>query len=228
MTRNKRIWLALFCILLLVSGCGRPKEQPVEPKTPLIAVVDWETISRAHPLAGAWRQKQADRLAAQRALAFKDDLLRQQQYFDDSMTNNRRLYSNAVLQTKMAESTAKKREMLLVWEHGAKEEMEAVWRRTADEIEDKYRPDLANLQLKLAVLNLPKEDKKQLEAAHAQVLQQRDKALRDKRRELETQLAQRRLSTDDGVTAAQVADFLVALVFDGLRPREPVSPAQPG
>ncbi|HZC52835.1 MAG TPA: TetR/AcrR family transcriptional regulator [Mycobacterium sp.] len=33
------------------------------------------------------------------------------------------------------------------------------------------------------------------------------------------QLAHRRLSTDDGVTAAQVADFVVALVLDGLRPR---------
>jgi AcrR family transcriptional regulator len=33
------------------------------------------------------------------------------------------------------------------------------------------------------------------------------------------QLAHRRLSTDDGVTATQVADFVVALVFDGLRPR---------
>jgi AcrR family transcriptional regulator len=33
------------------------------------------------------------------------------------------------------------------------------------------------------------------------------------------QLAQRRLSTDDDVTAAQVADFVVALVLDGLRPR---------
>ncbi|MFY2861637.1 TetR/AcrR family transcriptional regulator [Mycobacterium sp. THU-M104] len=39
------------------------------------------------------------------------------------------------------------------------------------------------------------------------------------------QLAQRRLSTDDGVTAAQVADFVVALVFDGLRPRVPTGPA---
>jgi AcrR family transcriptional regulator len=33
------------------------------------------------------------------------------------------------------------------------------------------------------------------------------------------QLAHRRLSTDDGVTAAQVADFVVTLVLDGLRPR---------
>ncbi len=33
------------------------------------------------------------------------------------------------------------------------------------------------------------------------------------------QLAHRRLSTDDDVTAPQVADFVVALVFDGLRPR---------
>jgi AcrR family transcriptional regulator len=33
------------------------------------------------------------------------------------------------------------------------------------------------------------------------------------------QLAQRRLSTDDGVTAADVADFAVSLVLDGLRPR---------
>lgn len=33
------------------------------------------------------------------------------------------------------------------------------------------------------------------------------------------QLAHRRLSTDDNVTAAQVADFVVALVLDGLRPR---------
>ncbi|ORV19081.1 TetR/AcrR family transcriptional regulator [Mycobacterium celatum] len=33
------------------------------------------------------------------------------------------------------------------------------------------------------------------------------------------QLAHRRLSTDDGVTAAEVADFVVALVLDGLRPR---------
>ncbi|MEE6176582.1 TetR/AcrR family transcriptional regulator [Mycobacterium sp. 050134] len=33
------------------------------------------------------------------------------------------------------------------------------------------------------------------------------------------QLAHRRLSTDDGVTAAQVTDFVVALVLDGLRPR---------
>ncbi|ORV84713.1 TetR family transcriptional regulator [Mycobacterium interjectum] len=34
------------------------------------------------------------------------------------------------------------------------------------------------------------------------------------------QLAQRRLSTDDDVTAAQVADFVVALALDGLRPRD--------
>lgn len=33
------------------------------------------------------------------------------------------------------------------------------------------------------------------------------------------QLAHRRLSTDDGVTAAEVADFVVLLVLDGLRPR---------
>jgi AcrR family transcriptional regulator len=33
------------------------------------------------------------------------------------------------------------------------------------------------------------------------------------------QLAHRRLNTNDDVTAAQVADFVVALVLDGLRPR---------
>jgi AcrR family transcriptional regulator len=33
------------------------------------------------------------------------------------------------------------------------------------------------------------------------------------------QLAHRRLSTDDGVTAAEVADFVVLLVLNGLRPR---------
>lgn len=33
------------------------------------------------------------------------------------------------------------------------------------------------------------------------------------------QLAHRRLSTDEEVTAAQVADFVVSLVLDGLRPR---------
>jgi AcrR family transcriptional regulator len=34
------------------------------------------------------------------------------------------------------------------------------------------------------------------------------------------QLAHRRLSTDDGVTAAEVADFVVTLVLNGLRPRD--------
>ncbi len=34
------------------------------------------------------------------------------------------------------------------------------------------------------------------------------------------QLAHRRLSTDDDVSAAQVADFVVSLVLDGLRPRQ--------
>jgi AcrR family transcriptional regulator len=34
------------------------------------------------------------------------------------------------------------------------------------------------------------------------------------------QLAHRRLSTDDDVTAAEVADFVVALALDGLRPRD--------
>ena len=34
------------------------------------------------------------------------------------------------------------------------------------------------------------------------------------------QLAHRRLSTDDGVTAAEVADFVVTLVLNGLRPRK--------
>ncbi len=33
--------------------------------------------------------------------------------------------------------------------------------------------------------------------------------------------AHRRLSTDDDATAAQFADFVVALVLDGLRPRLP-------
>ncbi|OBA77729.1 TetR family transcriptional regulator [Mycobacterium sp. 1164966.3] len=37
------------------------------------------------------------------------------------------------------------------------------------------------------------------------------------------QLAHRRLSTDDDVTAGQVADFVVALVLDGLRPRTKVN-----
>jgi AcrR family transcriptional regulator len=36
------------------------------------------------------------------------------------------------------------------------------------------------------------------------------------------QLAHRRLNTDDDVTAAQVADFVVALVLDGLRPRSAI------
>lgn len=40
------------------------------------------------------------------------------------------------------------------------------------------------------------------------------------------QLAHRRLSTDDGVTAPQVADFVVSLVLDGLRPR--VLPGESG
>jgi AcrR family transcriptional regulator len=35
------------------------------------------------------------------------------------------------------------------------------------------------------------------------------------------QLAHRRLSTDDDVTPTQVADFVVAMVLDGLRPRAP-------
>lgn len=34
------------------------------------------------------------------------------------------------------------------------------------------------------------------------------------------QLAHRRLSTDNGVTAGEVADFVVSLVLDGLRPRQ--------
>lgn len=34
------------------------------------------------------------------------------------------------------------------------------------------------------------------------------------------QLAHRRLFTDDGVSAAEVADFVVTLAFNGLRPRE--------
>ena len=32
------------------------------------------------------------------------------------------------------------------------------------------------------------------------------------------QLAHRRLTTDDGVTAAEVADFVVSLIVNGLRP----------
>jgi AcrR family transcriptional regulator len=36
---------------------------------------------------------------------------------------------------------------------------------------------------------------------------------------LVSQLALRRLSTDDGVTAAQAADFVVSMILDGLRPR---------
>jgi len=44
------------------------------------------------------------------------------------------------------------------------------------------------------------------------------------------QLAHRRLSTDDGVSAAEVADFVVSLVLNGLRPREtgPTLPSQRG
>ena len=194
MMRYIRIGTAFFCILLLcaVVGCSRSAKPANEAKGPMMAVVDWEVVWQAHPLAKQWRQKQADRLAAQRALAFQDDLLLRQRWFDDRLASSRLQYSDAVLQTRMAELTAKKREMLLVWEQGAKEALETAWRRASDEIEDKYRVELTNLQLKLAVLTLPKEDKKQLETAHAQVLQQRDRELRDKRRELETQLAKRR------------------------------------
>jgi AcrR family transcriptional regulator len=40
------------------------------------------------------------------------------------------------------------------------------------------------------------------------------------------QLAHRRLTADDGVTAAEVADFVVSLVLNGLRPRD-TSPPPP-
>ncbi len=40
------------------------------------------------------------------------------------------------------------------------------------------------------------------------------------------QLAHRRLSTDDDVTAAQVADFVVALVLDGLRRGARIGPGK--
>ena len=35
-----------------------------------------------------------------------------------------------------------------------------------------------------------------------------------------SQLALRRLATDDGVAASVVADFVVTLLLDGLRPRK--------
>lgn len=41
------------------------------------------------------------------------------------------------------------------------------------------------------------------------------------------QLAHRRLRTDDDVTAAEVADFVVSLVLDGLRPRVQVNRSGP-
>lgn len=208
MVRYIRIGTAFFCILLLcvAVGCSRSGKQANEAKGPMIAVVDWGAVWQAHPLAKEWRQKQADRLAAQRALAFQDDLLQRQRWFEDRLTNSRLQYSDAVLQTRVAELTAKKREMLLIWEKDAKEAMEAAWRRTADEIEDKYRAELTNLQLKLAVLTLPKEDKKQLETAHAQVLQQRDGELRDKRRELENQLARRRAAEESRLSVQLAAE----------------------
>ena len=40
------------------------------------------------------------------------------------------------------------------------------------------------------------------------------------------QLAHRRLITDDGVTAADVADFVVEFIGNGLRPRKS-SPVEP-
>ena len=208
MMRYIRIGTAFFCILLLcaVVGCSRSAKPANEAKGPMMAVVDWEAVWQAHPLAKQWRQKQADRLAAQRVLAFQDDLLQRQRWFDDRLTSSRLQYSDAVLQTKMAELTAKKREMLLVWEKDAKEATETAWRRAADEIEDKYRTELTNLQLKLSVLTLPKEDKKQLETAHAQVLQQRDRELRDKRRELETQLAKRHAAEEARLSVQLAAE----------------------
>jgi hypothetical protein len=38
------------------------------------------------------------------------------------------------------------------------------------------------------------------------------------------QLAHRRLITDDGVTAAEVADFVIEFIGNGLRPRQSRSP----
>lgn len=207
MTRYKRIWLALFCILLLVTvGCGRAAKPAETPKSPVIAVVDWETLWRAHPLAKEWRQKQADGVAAQRVLAFQEDMVRRQQWFDANMAGGRLLYSDAVLKTKMAELSAKKRELLVTWEQDAREKLGADWRRAADEVEDKYRPELTNLQLKLAVLNLPQEDQKRLEATRAQVLQQRDSELRDRRRALEDQVAKQRWAEDARLSAQLASD----------------------
>lgn len=207
MTRDRRIGLALFCIALIIIGCGRVQETPVAP-APVIATVDWDALWRAHPLAAQWRQKQSDRLAAQRALTFQEQLLQQKQRFDNNMMTGRQQYSEAVAQTKMAELAAEKREMLLQWEQQVKAQFQSDWLRAADEIEDKYRPELSNLQLKLAVLNLPKADKQQLETAHAQLLERRDQELRDKRKLLERQLTQRRKAEETrlSVQLAVVSD----------------------
>lgn len=182
MTHYTRKWLALFCLLLLVVGCGKTAKPSVEQTAPTIAVVDWQAVWQAHPQVKAWQQKHDARLAAEKAFRLKEQLLQQQRQFFNKMDNGRQGYFGAAFQTKMAELEAKKREQILFWERDAKAQLEAAWRQDSLAIEEKHQPELANLQLKLAVLQLPKADRQQLEAAQTQALQRRDRELREARR----------------------------------------------
>ena len=210
MTHNTRKWLALFCLLLLIVGCGKTTKTAVEQKAPVIAIVDWQAVWQAHPQAKQWQQKHDARLAAEKAFRLKEQLLHQQQQLFSKVDNGRQGYLGAVVQTKMAELEAQKREQMLLWEHDAKMQMEASWRQDSSAIEEKYQPELANLQLKLAVLQLPKEDRARLEAAQTQALQRRDHELREARRAREERYfaaradKERQLSAQSAVETSEV------------------------
>ena len=204
MTRRAFKLLSLLC-LLLVAGCGQPDKPVIEQKPPAVAVVDWNVVWQSHALAKEWQGAKDARQAAERAFSLKETLLRSQQTFSGQLgqayTAGQQGFFGAAFRTKVAELEAKQREAMLLWEHSEREKLEAAWRRESAGVEARHQPELVNLQLKLAILNLPKEDRQRLEAVHAQALQRRDQELAATRRKQEAQFSEKRAAENSRLSA---------------------------
>lgn len=194
----------ILILTALLAGCGtKPTQETTPPVVPKVGVIDMDMAVKAHPKYKELLElgKKADGIAAS-LQAEKFSMAQQAQQLQNlsmpfvSETSQQELLelSKTFEQEVNSQLVAKEREIqekLMGKADGINKELTAEMNAYSEQVEKEYQPQLFNIQLKLKIVQLSKEEAALLQAEQEKLQAQRDETIKQKHEELSKRMEER-------------------------------------
>lgn len=194
--------IIMLILTALMAGCGtKPTQEATPPATAQLGVIDMDMAVKAHPKYKELIElgKKADAMTAQ--LQAEEAAVAQQAQQIQNMpvvpeTSQQELEElgknfEQEINVKLAAKEREIQDKLMQKADGISKQLTEELNAYGDQLEKEYQPQLFNIQLKLKVVQLSKEEATVLEAEQEKLQTQRGEAMKAKHEELSKRMDER-------------------------------------